>query len=55
MSLHTAALCENHLRIIHFQIAEDLAATFHFDISSVANPVAPIPQGVTDRSVAICS
>lgn len=49
------AVCENRLGIIRFQILlEDLSATFHLEISPVADSVALKPQNVTDRSVAVC-
>lgn len=48
------AVCENNLGIIRFQIFEEFSATFHLEISPVADSVAMKLQTVTDRSVAVC-
>lgn len=55
MRLRTTAVCKNYLRIIRFQVAEDLSATFHLEISPIGYSVALKPQGITNRCVAVCS
>lgn len=42
------AVCENNLGIIRFQIFEEFSATFHLEISPVADSVALKLQNVTD-------
>ena len=55
MRLRTTAVCKKQLGIIRFQIIEDLSATFHLEISPIANSVTLKPQSVTNRSVAVCN
>ena len=55
MRLGTTAVCENHLRIIRFQVAEYFSATFHLEISPIGKSVALKPHYVTNRSITVCS